>query len=179
MRAFDKITAFYPEIAERRRDYGVYGFDFNTLAASAAGQEETENIDRDSDFIVTAIDAVITTDAAGGTEQSFPECLMQIRDSGSGQNWFNRSQHMGNVVGRNVVDGHGPLELARPRWIPAGSAVTVILQNLEATARRIWISFHGDKVYRGMDPIEEMPGHPGGGRGRRGRGGGGIVYPNR
>lgn len=151
-RAFDYLTSFYPLIGDRYRDYSAYNFEWNTLAASATA-DVTVNIDRDSDFIVCSIDAVITTDATGATEQNFPECLMQIKDTGSSQTWFNSFAHMGNVVGRNVVDGKGPLVLARPRWCNAGAAITITLTNLEANARRIWITLHGDRVYRGMRPL--------------------------
>lgn len=151
-RAFDPVTSFYPMLAERSRDYGVYGVDFNTLAASSPGQEASFNIDRDSDFIVLGIAGVETTDTTASTEQSFWEILMQVQDNGSGQNWYNSPQAMVNVVGRNAVDGHGPLWLPRPRWINAGSTVTVTLRNLEATARRVFVSFHGEKAYRGMRP---------------------------
>ncbi len=153
VRAFDGITAFYPWIANRQKDYYVYAVEYNTLAVSAVAAQQSFNIDRDSDFIVLSMSVVMATAAAGTTEQTFPLPLAQVQDSGSGQNWFNTTQNLGNVAGRMTVDGAGPYILEHPRWCNAGAQVIVSLTNLEATARRIWLAFHGCRVYRGMNPI--------------------------
>lgn len=153
--AFDHVTSFYPFLALRQRDYGAYGVDYNTLAASAPGQEASFNVDRDSDFVVLSLSFVMTAAADGAAEQTFPEVLIDVRDSGSGQSWFNQRQHMANIFQRMAVDGHGPFVLPVPRFVPAGSAVTTILQNMEANARRVWLTFHGQKCYRGLPPVRD------------------------
>lgn len=151
-RAFDRITSFFPQTARREKDFYTFGVEYNPLAASVQQATRQFAVDNDADFVVLSISMVLTTDVGAGTEQTFPEALMQVMDSGSGANWFNPTQHMGNVTQRMTVDGQGPWILECPRWINAASQVTVTVTNLEATDRRLWLAFHGAKIYRGMNP---------------------------
>jgi hypothetical protein len=146
----DPVVQFLPrDMWAWERDYFAYSVDYNTLAASAINVPQQINIQNDSDFLCLEISRIITTDAAGGTEQSFAEQTIQIQDTGSGAFWFDSFQHLDNVAGRMTVDGRGPHKLLQPRWVKGGSALTVFLTNLEANARRIWITFHGVKIFRG------------------------------
>lgn len=145
----DPVRSFLPpEYWNRGRDFFVYSVDYNTLAASAVQSTQSYQVDVDSDFLCLAMSYVVATTAAGTTEQTFPLPTIMVRDSGSGAAWFNLAQNLGNVAGRQTVDGAGPYRLAYPRLVVAGSAVTVELTNLEATARRLWIAFHGMKIFR-------------------------------
>ena len=147
--AFDPVRAYLPRnFWNMGRDYRAYGVDFDTLAASAAAQPETFQIDVNAYFLCMSLVEVITTDTTGSTEQSFPEHRVQIGDSGSGAQWFNDFQHAANIFGRMAVDGRGVHHLPYPRLVKPGSVVRVLLNNLEANARRIWITFHGVQLYR-------------------------------
>lgn len=155
-RAFDRAVSYYPYIARRAKDHFVYTVEYNTLGVSAQQSEQQFTVENSSDFIVLALAYTYATAAAGTTEQTYPLPLVQIRDSGSGANWFSGNQPLGNVAGRgSQADSAGPMILPHPRWVQAGSQVTVQATNLEATARRLWIGFIGCKVYRGLRP---MPG---------------------
>jgi len=58
------------------------------------------------------------------------------------------TNHLHNVFGRGTVDGMGYKPLPYPRFVSGGSTVSARLQNLEATARRIWLAFLGVQIFR-------------------------------
>jgi len=136
-----------PSWWNRAHDYFEYSVDYNTLAASAVAAPRNINIDADSDFLVLSVSRVITTDASGATEQPFAEQLIRVMDSASGANWMNEFTHLDNFAGRMAVDGFGPKWLEVPRLVIRSAAITIELTNLEAAARRIWITFHGCKIF--------------------------------
>lgn len=136
---------------ERPARYFVHQIDYNTLAASANNQAGRFTVDSQNDFLCLQTSMVITTDAAGGTEQPFPEITAQIQ-SDSGSFWNDGLGHAGNLFGRMVANansaGPGPFTLPYPRFIQGGQTVTVRLTNLEANARRVWLAFHGAQIDR-------------------------------
>lgn len=127
--------------------YFSQAVDFNTLTASAVAQTASFSQELNSDFLVTALSAVCTTDAAGGTEQPFFEFTAQITSQSGGLFWGAGFQHAANMFGRMANDGTGPHMLEYGQFVPGGETVTVTLNNLEATARRVWITFHGVKIF--------------------------------
>jgi hypothetical protein len=102
----------------------------------------------DVDFLVLGLSCEVATAAAGTTEQTYWPFLIMISESGSGNKWFDSSQHLNNVAGRGSVDGLGYRPLPYPRFVQGATQVLVELTNLEASARRVWITFHGCKLYR-------------------------------
>lgn len=136
-----------PDYWRRAADYFITSVEYNTLALSAVAAPQTFQVQNDADFLVLGISAVEATTAAGTTEQTYWPVLIRIFDSGSGASWMDNPQHLHNVAGRGTVDAMGYRPLPYPRLVTAASAVTVELTNLEATARRIWISFHGVKIF--------------------------------
>lgn len=146
--AFNPVRAYLPETFWTRRCmYFSQGVDFNTLAASAVAQTQTFSQELNSDFLCTALSAVCTTDATGATEQPFFEFTAQITLQSGGMFWGSGFQHGANVFGRMANDGTGPHMLEYGQYIPGGENVTVTLNNLEVNARRIWITFHGVKIF--------------------------------
>lgn len=125
--------------------------DFNTLAASAAAQDAMFQTELDSTFLVLSLAHVYTTLTGGLVEQEFAPVLINIKDSSANENWFKESVHLFTVSGRvssSATAGPGvPRELDVPRVVKAGSVVTVTAQNLEGTARRLFLSFRGAKIY--------------------------------
>lgn len=147
--AGDPVKAFLPpEYWERPKDFFVYSAEWNVLGASASGDPRAIAIQNDSDFLVLSISIVEATTAAGTAEQTYIPVLLRIFDSASGAAWFDSPVHAQNIAGRLGVQGTGPHFLAVPRLVAAGAQVTVEATNLEATARRLWLSFHGTKIYR-------------------------------
>lgn len=147
--SIDPVRAFLPpRYWRRKRDYFGYGVEYNTLAASAVASEQQFQVQADADFFCLSISAIEATTTAGTTEQTYWPIVLNIFDSTSGSTWFNTFVHLNNVAGRMANDGRGPHQLEFPRLVEAAGAVTVQLTNLEATARRIWILFHGCKIWR-------------------------------
>ncbi len=147
--AFDPVRAYLTEkYWGKERRYFAYGMDFNTLASSAVAQSESFVTDLTADFLCLSIVEVITTDAAGGTEQSFPEHLVQISSDTGGTFWGTGFQHAANLFGRMAVNGPGVFELPYPQFVPGGTTVTARINNLEANARRVWMSFHGVHIFK-------------------------------
>jgi len=137
-----------PKYWDRESDYFVEGVEFNTLGASAANAVDTFTVQNESDFLVFGISAIETTTAAGTTEQTFWPVTVRFFDTGSGASWFGDFKQLHNVAGRGSSDGQGYRPLRHPRLVVGGSTVTVEANNLEATARRLWIDFHGAKIFR-------------------------------
>lgn len=149
----DPVRQYLPrEYWNRARDWFSYNLDYNTLAAGANAQEASFNVQNDSDFLCLAIVGKAATAAAGTAEQAEWTFLIQLRDTGSSANWMDSFTHLSNIVGRGAISAAGgvaPIPLDHPRFIPAASAVTVQLTNLDgANARRVWLSFRGIKIYR-------------------------------
>lgn len=130
----------------RRADFYTYSVEFNTLGVSATSTDVFQ-VDVDQDFLCLGITCEETTTAAGTTEQTFWPVLIDVFEN-TGANWFDAQQQLHTVAGRGSVDGLGYRPLPYPRFVSGGSSVTVRLQNLEATARRIWISFPGVQIFR-------------------------------
>ena len=153
MKAFDRIVSFYPQLADRRKDFFSYTIDYNTIAASAVSAENGFNVDSERDFVVLELSYVMATAAAGTAEQAYPSVTIQIADASSGMNWLSAPTHLMNLFGKlasGAAGGTGVHELPHPRWVSAGSRVTTSVTNLEANARRLWLSFHGCLIYRGL-----------------------------
>jgi len=143
------VRAYLPkQFWARDAEYFVYSCEWNTLALSAQGQADSFAIANDVDFLVLGVSVIEATAAAGTAEQAFWPVLVMISESGTGNKWFDSLQQLHNVAGRGNVDGLGYRPLVYPRFIQGGTEVNVELTNLEATARRVWMSFHGCKIYR-------------------------------
>lgn len=142
------VRSYLPqEFWNRRADYFGYSVEFNTLAISAVGSPQTFQVDNDQDFLVLGLSCEEATAAAGTTEQTYWPVLIQISEN-TGANWFSDKQHLHNVAGRGSVGNPNYTPLPYPRFVSGGSTVTVRLDNLEATARRLWILFHGVQIFR-------------------------------
>lgn len=146
---YNPVRAFLPKsFWFRRAMYFAQAVDFNTLASSAVAQTASFTQELTSDFLALSLSAVCTTDATGATEQPFFEFTAQVAMQSGGSFWGAGFQHGANVFGRMANDGGGPKPLEYGQLIPGGETVTVTLNNLEANARRVWITFHGVKIFR-------------------------------
>lgn len=130
----------------RRADFFCNNIEFNTLGVSAT-QTDKFQVDVDQDFLCLALGAVETTTAAGTTEQTFWPVLVDIFEN-TGANWFGLTNQLHNVFGRATGTDFGYKPLPYPRFVSGGSTVSARLQNLEATARRIWLIFLGVQIFR-------------------------------
>jgi hypothetical protein len=140
---------------DRSFDFFSYGVEYDTLAASAAASPQSFNVQNDADFLVLAISHIEATATAGTTVQEYVPVLVRIFDTASGAAWMNQRLHLMNISGSvaqsATSSGAGPRKLVSPRLVGAGSQVTVEATNLEANARRLWITFHGVKIFFSKD----------------------------
>lgn len=154
----DPVRQYLPsQYWNRARDFFSFNLDFNTLGVSTTATDQFI-VQNDSDFLVLSIQGTAATAAAGTAERTFWPYLISIADTGSGAQWFggdgNGFTHIQNQVGRisggtaGIACDYAMLE--HPRFVPAASTVTVVVNNLSANADRLWLSFRGVKVYRSL-----------------------------
>lgn len=144
------IRAYLPKrFWAQDAEYFGYSCEWNTLASSAVAQPDTFTVANDVDFLCLGLAVIEATAAAGTTEQTYWPVTVNIFESGSGNRWYDAPQHLHNIAGRGSVDGLGYRPLPYPRFVQGATEVTVELTNLEANARRLWLIFHGCKIYRG------------------------------
>lgn len=130
-----------PRMRERARDFFGYTIDFVPLGVNATTIQEV-NIQSDSDFIIGAAVATVT-DTANTTRLGFVPQLVQLFSAGSGRNLFSGATHFENVFGTAQQPAIWPI----PKLLSAGSTFSAQLQNLEATARNVRLTFLGFKVF--------------------------------
>lgn len=154
----DPVRMYLPSSYwNRARDFFSFNLDYNTLAASVTTQGQFV-VQNDSDFLVLAIAASAATTGAGTTERAYLPYLISIQDTGSGAQWFGGDgagfTHIQNIVTRlsggtaAIAVDYAPLE--HPRFVPAASTVSVVINNLSANTDRLWLSFRGIKIYRSL-----------------------------
>lgn len=138
-----------PSWWNRGHDYFAYGTEWNPLAASEQNAPRQIQIDADSDFLALAVTRVITTAADNTVELADAPQLIRVQDSASGANWMSGLLHIDTFAGHmsGTVGGQGVKWLEVPRLVIRSSTLTVELSNLAATAYRVWIVFHGCKVF--------------------------------
>lgn len=92
----------------------------------------TISVDKDSDFIVNKI-----TGSAQG------DALVTIQEMGRDRQWMNTATHIRNIIG----GGWSPNVLPSPRFLPAGSVVSVNLQDLSGATNNIELNLIGVKLF--------------------------------
>lgn len=124
----------------------TYSFDTGTLAAGATATDSVA-IEADSSFVITKGSYFATDDA--GTAQTYnsrivPLVLMQLRDTGSGREFFDEAQPIPNLFGSGEIPFIFPVQ----QVVRANSVLRANFTSLEATNTvRIWISLIGYKLY--------------------------------
>lgn len=120
-----------PQLRDKPRDFFVYSpTDFATIAALGGTGEESFNVQNDSDFLIVAMAGEELDPADEGSVLPPAPLTIQVRDGGSGRNWFNRPQAYGNVVGT----GQLPAFLPYPKFVDRASEVTFSIVNNDPTA---------------------------------------------
>lgn len=124
------------------KDYFGYTATFNPIAALATTPVQT-NINRDAAFVIIAAMATVTDSPADTTRVAFWPGLVQIRDEGAGVNFYDQPTHFHNVFGTAEAPAYWPI----PKLLQPGSTVTTTLQNIEANARIVRITYLGFKIF--------------------------------
>lgn len=127
----------------RLKDTFTYNVQFNTLGASTTSTQSV-SIQNDADFVWTQ-GSMVVTDAAGTTFTSALNVpiLALISDSAAGRQLSDSQVHTSNYFGT----AQQPFILSFPKIFRAGGQMSVQLQNLSAGALRVFIAFHGFKVF--------------------------------
>ena len=147
-RAFPEQTGVAPflgwlprKLWRKAKDFFVYSAEFLPLTASGTLTFETA-IQADSDFLCVDVCRVVTDVANTVFLTAVPQ-LVNIFDTGSGRNIFDRPQHIDNVMGTGQLPNYWPM----PKIFRANATISTTLQNLEATDRNVRISYVGFKVF--------------------------------
>ena len=139
------LSLLQPQYRWTRKNYFIYGVEFNTLGASAT-VVQTIGIAGDSDFIMTFANA-ICTDTTNLIQLPFVPQLVQLTDSAAGMAFYLIPQHFNVVYG----DSNNPGVFPSPYVMRQATSLAVQHQNFEATARIVRTSFQGFKSYPGTD----------------------------
>jgi hypothetical protein len=115
--------------------------DFTPLALSAT-QTLGLNITADADFVILYGTRIVTAVDNTTFVANVPE-LVTLVDTGAGRQLMSSAVHIDELFGT----GQLPAYWSFPKLMRAGSTLSVTLQNLEATARNVRLSFHGFKVF--------------------------------
>jgi hypothetical protein len=123
------------------KDFFGYAADFLPLTASLT-QTQNISIQSDSDFLIVAGVAVVTT-TDNLTRLTFVPQLVQLFDSGSGRQFFNQPTHYHNVYGT----AEQPAYWTFPKLMTRSATLSVQHQNLEAVSRNVRVIFLGFKIF--------------------------------
>lgn len=127
----------------RAKQFYAYQALFNPIAAGATTPVTTA-VDNDSDFLVMAINAIVT-DTTQLIRSAFMAFTIQLQYTGAGSTFFQIADHLENVAG----DAQEPGQLFYPFLVPGGASLVTTLANLDnVNARIVRLSFPGVKVYR-------------------------------
>jgi hypothetical protein len=141
-RLFQSYDQFLPDSHKGRpKDFFVYSAEFTPLGASTTSSF-TISIQADSDFLILAGVRVVT-DTGNTTFVSNVPQLVTITDTGAGRTFMDRAVHMDNLFGTAQLPALWPY----PKFVQGASALSVTLQNLDATARNVRLSFLGFKIF--------------------------------
>jgi hypothetical protein len=147
-RAFPEATGVAPflgwlprKLWRKAKDFFVYSAEFLPIPASGTLTFETA-IQADSDFLCVDVCRVVTS-ADNLTFLTAVPMLVNIFDTGSGRNIFDRPQHIDNIMGTGQLPNYWPM----PKIFRANATISTTVQNFEATDRNVRISYVGFKVF--------------------------------
>lgn len=126
----------------RATDTFFYSAQFLPLASGATASFDI-NIQADSDFLIMEATGASRDPAAGNALDPDLRFLIQIIDSGSGRQLFDRAQDAENVLGV----GRDPYVWPIPKPVYRASTLTVTVQDLRGRDSDVRVSFSGPKVF--------------------------------
>lgn len=134
------------EISNRQLDAFTLNIDFS--GATALGVSTTANgsitVPGDAAFLVLSTTAVVTnTDDTTFLAFGARPILVTLRTTGGGRDLSTSAVHIDNWFGT----AQQPKYWDSPKVLSPNETLTVLLQNLAATARHVRLAFHGFKVF--------------------------------
>lgn len=121
-----------------------YTLTWNTLAASAQGQQASCTIDQGIDFILVQLNLVSYT--AAGTVLANPDYLLEMQERSGNSNFTDGQHHVGLWTGQNRNSGARVYNLVFPRYIRGSNTILAKLTNLTATAARVDMGMEGIRI---------------------------------
>jgi len=144
----NQITNMQAQLQQRDHTAKLfYIYSFDTVVTAGATATDSINIEADSDFILTKLSYFATDNA--GTAQTYntrivPLVTLNLRDTASGRNLFDREQPIPNLFGSGEI----PFILPLKQTLRANSTIRASFTSLEAANdNRIFLSLIGFKNY--------------------------------
>lgn len=132
-----------PNIDYLIQSYFVYSLYFPAVASSGTATAQL-NVQADADFLIQSV-SFTAIDNVTNAQISNPVCIVQITDSGSGANLFDRAIPLLNFAGTAQL----PFILPVPRLLSKNSTLTgTLTNNVVTNAINYYVSFHGKKLFR-------------------------------
>lgn len=116
---------------------------FNTLAASASGQQATSTVDPSIDFL--AYQMQLCAYSAAGTIVANPDYLLEVQEGSGRSNWSDGPVHVANWTSQNR-DSAQAYNFPIPRYIRGNNTISFKLTNNTATAARVDIALIGTRI---------------------------------
>jgi hypothetical protein len=137
-------------LAKNEQDLFFLSLDFTNnfvLGVKGGGADtkaQTLQADQDAHLLLVGGSRIGTDVATDAVAQAFLPVLMTMKMSSSGRELMNNAQHIENVLGTAQLPAAWP----RPKFLAAGSALRVTLQNLSATAAfNVRVTFYAFKIF--------------------------------
>lgn len=127
------------------QSYFAYVFAFNDASiAPAASANDSNTIENDSFFLLTELTGVVLNAALDAVEAS-PLLSLQIRDTGTGRQMFNKPAMWSATVGTSQL----PFILPEPTLFKQLSTIQATIANVNTadTYGRVQLAFIGSKIF--------------------------------
>lgn len=130
------------EFSEKAKQYFVYTLFFNDVLA---GETRVESFVTRSDswFVVTAINGVVRTTAAGAPSVADRPFTLQLEEAGGGRNLFSNAADFDSIVGTATLPG----VMGAPFFVKYQSTFAATLTSLSNVTLDVRMSFVGFKIF--------------------------------
>lgn len=130
------------EFSEKAKQYFVYTLFFDGLAA---GLTEVQSFVTRSDswFVITAMNAVVRTEAAGAPSVADRPFTVQLEEAGGGRNLFSNVADFDSIFGTATLPG----VMGAPFFVKYQSTFAMTLTSLAAVTLDVRVSFVGFKIF--------------------------------
>lgn len=150
------VPVLPPRLVGAGRELVVYGVEFLPLAVSANRQAASFKVEEDHAFLIVAMNAFLTTADNAAIALQEMRALVTIYHESDRQQVIQPTVPLANDAPLENLFGSGQAwnYLSYPWIVRPNDTVTVLLSNLEATARNYRLSFIGCRIYRSraVDP---------------------------
>lgn len=130
------------EFREKAKQYFVYTLFFNDVVAG--GTATSSFVTRsDSWFVVTSMNAVVRTTAAGAPSVADRPFTVQLEEAGGGRNLFSNAADFDTIFGTAQLPG----VMGAPFFVKYQSTFEATLTSLAAITLDVRLSFVGFKIF--------------------------------